>query len=624
MKIVWVLKSLTFCVGLLAMFSVLPLVGFYFLFLFWIIFMTSILFELKGVFPFPRFLLNLLSISSILLFFFRFSLEAVLDRLIESLLILLGIKFLENKSFRDYMEIYTISVFLLAASAAILPGIRVLFLSVSLFFLLNSCCVLLSFVSKGGDISLEWQKVKRLLASSLSIPAIALPLAAGIFIILPRTQYPILGFIERPQKVKTGFTDTVRLGASETIYEDEATVFRVQMERVNEQDLYFRGIVLDQFDGISWRSSERKSRRPPALKGKTVAQVIILEPQDHPYLFALDKPIQLDLKHARATSDLYFVSTSLSDKRTTYRAISVLTDTLPALEKDLDRLCYVAPTVSKDVRNLALRLTMGKNEEEKVKSVVDYLKRHHLHTLSSLPVSKDPLQSFLFVRRQGNCEFFASACAVMLRISGIPSRLVGGFKGGYYNEFGRYYLVTGRHAHVWVEAYLKHKGWVRIDPTPSSPPPIGLFTRVRIAMDTINYYFYTSIIGYSLEKQLQMLDALRNLEFRRPAPSHMWRRPLGCLLTLLLLFALLVLNARRRSREQILLDLFLRRMRQMGYVKSPSEGLTEFVSKVREDQLREKAKCFTSAFQAFYYTDRLLKRKDYERLKRLIKSMQKC
>jgi transglutaminase-like putative cysteine protease len=542
----------------------------------------------------------------------------------ESLLLLLGTKLMERKKFRDYMEIYAISLLLLAGSGAILPSIRFLFLSLALLIVLNACCVFLAFFVEAPEVRLGWTNIRRLLLTSLFVPCLAFPLATVIFIVLPRTEYPILGFLERPRSVRTGFTDTVRLGVTSKIYEDEGARFRVHMERLQGVDLYFRGIVLDSFDGVSWKRSDSRPRRPPPLKGRAVSQVVILEPQDHPYLFALDRPVELNMKEARAFPDLSFVSLRPIEKRVTYRAVSLLSEAIPASGEDLRLFCEVPPTISRQIRGLAFQLTRGRDEEGKVREVTEYLKKNHLHVLSGLPVSKDPLEDFLFVKRQGNCEFFASACAILLRIAGVPTRLVGGFKGGYYNELGGYYLVTGRHAHVWVEAYIRGKGWVRIDPTPPSAPPMNLLLRLRMVLDTMNYLFYRSVLGYSLEKQLKILDLLRNVRLKRPSIRFEWNHLLRFLLPALLLFALpLLWKRKKRSREEILLGLFLKRMRRMGYLKRPCDGLTEFVFQIADRDLRERVEGFVSAFEALYYRDIPVGKAEFNRLRGLIKGIKK-
>lgn len=84
----------------------------------------------------------------------------------------------------------------------------------------------------------------------------------------------------------------------------------------------------------------------------------------------------------------------------------------------------------------------------------------------------DPIEDFITTNPQGHCEYFASALTLMLRSQGIPARLVVGFKGGEWNEYGSFYQVRQKHAHTWVEAYIeptkfgKRGSWYTLDPTP--------------------------------------------------------------------------------------------------------------------------------------------------------------
>ena len=84
----------------------------------------------------------------------------------------------------------------------------------------------------------------------------------------------------------------------------------------------------------------------------------------------------------------------------------------------------------------------------------------------SRTVPHDPLANFLFERKQGHCEYFASSMAVMLRTLGIPSRVVNGFRTGEFNDLTSQYVVRASNAHSWVEAYFPGYGWIAFDPTP--------------------------------------------------------------------------------------------------------------------------------------------------------------
>src|SRR6185312_9285340 len=98
---------------------------------------------------------------------------------------------------------------------------------------------------------------------------------------------------------------------------------------------------------------------------------------------------------------------------------------------------------------------------DKAAAIQDYLKSNFSYSLqmaSERPA--DPLAYFLFERKQGHCEYFASAMAILLRTVGIPTRVVNGFRTGEYNDLTGQYIIRGRDAHSWVEVYLPAYGWV--------------------------------------------------------------------------------------------------------------------------------------------------------------------
>src|SRR6185295_5058621 len=110
--------------------------------------------------------------------------------------------------------------------------------------------------------------------------------------------------------------------------------------------------------------------------------------------------------------------------------------------------------------------------------------------------SRPPLEEFLFVRRSGNCEYFAAAMAVMLRSEGIPSRVVAGFQQGEWNPYGRYFMVRLSDAHSWVEAYIDGRGWVAFDPSPRG--------EVALSLAAARMRWYRYVINWSLGDQVHL------------------------------------------------------------------------------------------------------------------------
>ena len=136
-------------------------------------------------------------------------------------------------------------------------------------------------------------------------------------------------------------------------------------------------------------------------------------------------------------------------------------------------------------------------------AIEQYLATHFGYTLEmsrSLPA--DPLANFLFERKAGHCEYFASSMAVMLRSLGIPSRIVTGFRGGEFNDLTGQYLVRASDAHSWVEAYFSGSGWISFDPTPvgSLPSRTG-WSRMQLYVDAAASFWREWIINYDVSHQ---------------------------------------------------------------------------------------------------------------------------
>ena len=171
------------------------------------------------------------------------------------------------------------------------------------------------------------------------------------------------------------------------------------------------------------------------------------------------------------------------------------------------------------VANLARRITKGISDaEEKVQAIDAYLKNNFRYNLYARWNTKRPIQSFLFETKEGYCEQFATAMAMMLRSVGVPTRFITGFLSGEWNRFGGYYLVRQRDAHSWVEAYIPDRGWLTFDPTPSVEVPAiyrrALMTNLSLFLDSIRLMWSRYIIRYSINDQQKVIEHVREKTFR--------------------------------------------------------------------------------------------------------------
>jgi hypothetical protein len=265
----------------------------------------------------------------------------------------------------------------------------------------------------------------------------------------------------------------------------------------------------------------------------------------------------------------------------------------------------------------------GNSDSQRLALLEDYFSSAGLRYASrDLPRSAHPLDEFLFEKKAGHCEFFASSFAVLLRAAGIPSRLVGGYSGGEYNELGGYYLVSESMAHVWVEVFLEGTGWVRRDPSifavnfsrEREVKHQGLLAKTRLVVDTLSYYWNQAVITYDLDKQLRLAyatgSAVRNLSF------PFGRREVIPLLLVagMLLTGILIRGMRRwGSREQGVVRKFLRMVgkKYPSISITPSTGLLELAEQTGDPHVRR----FADIRYGALYRDRNLTKRELAQLK---------
>jgi transglutaminase-like putative cysteine protease len=589
--------------------------------------------EFKILAPYPRWSLNLSSVLVLFPSLLRIGPDFLVSPVLEGLVLLMAIKLLEDKKSRDYMQVCLIAVFLLIGSTLMSFSIAFLFYF-SLILLLSTLSLMLLACFSHHPKQL-WNKgpLLRLFLQALLICTFSLPVCALLFIVLPRANIPILGLVNKTMAARTGFSDSVSLGDISDIQEDPSVVFRAAMDEVGSPELYWRGVVLDQFDGSSWKKNTREDQEnTPSLKlGRETEQTIYLEPFGSRYFFALDRPVGIYPEKARRWRKPANIRNETFNQRIRYRAVSVATDFIPAANVDYDRYVQLPSGFSPRISELAKRVIQSGGTADPVRSLMKFLRSgEYGYSMKGLPSSVSPLEDFLFDRKHGNCEYFASALAVMLRSAGIPARIVGGYRGGYYNPTGKYYLVLQKNAHVWVEAY-DSGGWERFDPTPpgiSSPEyyQSGLLLKLRLMFDTFNFYWERFVIDYDLSDQFALWGKVRS-GIKNPGMEFGWRgigvRNLAEAVPVIVIIPLIyILTRRLRKRpEQELIALFLRRMVKRGYRKGSSEGLEEFVDRVGEPELKSKAEEFVAGFQGIFYRDQKFFAEDVKHLKSRIRQM---
>ncbi|MFT5708244.1 MAG: hypothetical protein ACI9ES_002546, partial [Oceanospirillaceae bacterium] len=171
------------------------------------------------------------------------------------------------------------------------------------------------------------------------------------------------------------------------------------------------------------------------------------------------------------------------------------------------------------------------NKQQVVDAIMQKFSEQFSYTLAPGKMSAtDGVDDFLFTKKRGYCEHFASSTAFILRAAGIPSRIVAGYQGGQWSSDNRYLLVTQAAAHAWVEVWLVGKGWVRLDPTTAVAPQriesgasdylaqltqgsslitslsqTSLVRQLRLRWDNVNYQWHRWVLGYDNKLQIALV-----------------------------------------------------------------------------------------------------------------------
>lgn len=587
----------------------------------------------RGSWQLKPWMQNIAIVPVFLFYALQFSRANPAQPVVSVLAIMLAVRLGGEKSVRYSLQIHALSMFCLASSSLFdLSPVFLLYLGV-LLFLVALALVLLTFQNQDSAMTVTMPDLKRIVLSGLLMPALAVPLLLFFFPIMPRTQLPLWHFLSPPATRTTGYADTVEPGSQSSIAESRTLAFRAEMPQLPPSQLYWRGTVFNRTDGIKWTRSLQIPSEQPEMSGQKVTQVIYPEPSASRILFALDRPAKLDLRLVKRSPDGVFESGGAIAKRLSYRVDSQTSGMVPQ-RNAVNRQIYLQLPEQLSPRITTLAMTAARNGADD-RARVDFLEGYfrnggYRYSTRDLVTGDRALEQFLFEKKQGHCEFFASTFALLLRAAGVPCRLVGGYLGGEYNQLGGYYLVTDDKAHVWVEAYIEGRGWQRIDPSSfaanagdvwKAPVEHSIRLRITQALDSLNHTWNRSVITYDLEQQITIARHLGS-RLQGLDPSAMLRNAAPYLAGALLLVGVMFGIGRAslfRSREQRILRSFLHAVEKEFDLSTGDggAGLFEIASAVGNRHVSD----FTAIYAGAVYRDRRLTDAEYEKLRQILRVM---
>lgn len=488
------------------------------------------------------------------------------------ILFLSAVKLLQIKADRDWVFLYLISFFevLLAAGLSISP----LYLAMLSLYVMFALCTILSFEIRKAQRAVNSAETRLLVAPDSTLirrltkqrmrqkhgearrlPLVAFvllllifALALPLFLIAPR--YGSNALARTSGSTPTGmigFSETVALGDIGRLQQNSRVVMRVRVDdpqAERNRNLRWRGVALDEFTGRVWHKSTKAAAYAHANNergffqlGTTeglhrlTTQTFFLEPIDSPVLFAAPRVVAVQgasssLPYVRRDRESSLSTREHEQERITYKAYSDTTepeeellraDSEPypqAFARYLQLPSKLDPRIAQLARDVIAQRKV-RNRYDAARALEVYLQQFYGYTLEMKAGGDDPLADFLFRVREGHCEYFSTAMAIMLRTQGIAARVVNGFQMGEYNDAADAYTVTQRDAHSWVEVYFPGTdAWVTFDPTPATGRPVrtttGLSARLNKYAEALELLWVQYVVSYDRQEQRHLATAMRN------------------------------------------------------------------------------------------------------------------
>lgn len=433
------------------------------------------------------------------------------DAGVAMLVIFMAMKLLELKSRRDALVVVLLGYFLLLThyfySQSIATGLWLL----CCFWLLTATLVRLH----GG----KYATTRHTLRYAASLCLQAIPLMLLLYVLFPRVSGPLWGLPSDAHAGMTGLSETMSPGSIAQLAQSADIAFRARFEgsQPPKQKLYWRGPVLEQFDGKTWRQGAERGAaanlegRSPALRYE-----LTLEPHNQRWALALDAPTQLpDDLTLNSALTANFRQPVTERRRLTLAAHLDYRFNLDENPNTLRRNLALPPGSNPRARALAGSWrAAGNSPTEIIAQAQALFAASFTYTLQPPLLGDNAIDEFLFSTQRGFCEHYAAAFVFLMRAAGIPARVVTGYQGGEYNPLDATLVIRQSDAHAWSEVWLTGQGWVRIDPT-ASVSPRRIETGIAEALPP----------GEPLPALVQWrADWLRSLRYRWEAMNNAWNQ----------------------------------------------------------------------------------------------------
>lgn len=536
------------------------------------------------------------------------------------------LKMLELKTARDHWLLLMLSYFIVACGFVF---------STAMSTVAVALLQLLVLLMAQQSLFRPRVALRPMLATTGRLFAHSLPLMLVLFVLFPR--FGPLWSVPLPgESARTGISDSMSPGDISRLSRSSALAFRVSFsgDMPKQSELYWRGLVLERFDGREW-SRDRYDRRPldrVTPSGEPLRYEVILEHGVHEWLLAIPFA-EVEHEGVRQDNRYQWLTRSALVGRVRYEARSYPEMPLDAPLDPYVRLksLQVPGQVNPRVRELAEPWRELAPPERLAEAERFFRERSFVYTLEPPKLGTHSVDEFVFDSRRGFCEHYASSLTFMLRVAGLPARVVLGYQGGERNAEGNYLLVHQSDAHAWVEAWLDGRGWVRVDPTAWVAPSrielgadtalagqpgyladdlmslrrfkgLAMIANMRLWMDRLEYQWVRWIINYDGQRQWDVLQAL----FGQVDNRKLVFIVLGALAVPMIVVGLLTISWPQRRRAPAPVEAYTRccaLLQKHGLQRAPGETPRAFAARARQvsDAYGRWLDRVTDAFYRAYY-----------------------
>ncbi len=569
--------------------------------------------------------------------FFSYGTLKGIEPAVSLLAVLVSLKILEAHTAREF-QVVVMMAWVLCLCGFLLS--QDLAIAVCLFVAFALLIAALVQFHRGSSPGAFWLP----LATTFKLLAQAAPVVVLLFLLFPRINTGFQFRLGELHTARTGFSDRLSPGDIVALANSSDIAFRAEFpdSRTGPAGpMYWRGLVMWHCEGMEWRapyapaSISDSSRRHPT-SDKAIRQRITIAPHGARWMFALDRPFGIPSGAMLARGN-YLYSVQSIRKTRRYEVLS----STESIGKELDayerrQALQLPASISPAVRELAASFAAHDSEPRAIvtRALQFFRTQRFSYSLSPGEYNKNDLEEFLFHRRTGFCGHYAASFATLMRLAGIPARVVVGYLGGEYNDLGGFFLVRQSDTHAWCEVWIPENGWTRIDPTSVVAPGrasqdlssflagrvasgematgqssfvtqlvrLALVNQIKSLWEALNYQWDTRVLGFDADVQDVLLTSL-GLTSSGPLPLVM--QALIAIAALLIIYAAWMrLRTRPRAdRIQALYERFCQKLTRIGVSRDPWEGPSDFAERAAQSlpNQSERVRQITETYVALRY-----------------------